>query len=102
MKSDATDSEAENQPAQSLDLTRLSRAGALTVLASVAAVLAIRTWRKTAAGVLLISFAPDIALIMMHVPGAGWPEACALMSMHVAVWAICVTILPRLVTTKSS
>jgi hypothetical protein len=32
--------------------------------------------------------------------GEGWPEACALMTMHVVVWAICVTLLPSLATTK--
>jgi hypothetical protein len=29
--------------------------------------------------------------------GGGWPEACGLMAMHVAVWAICVTLLPAAV-----
>ena len=62
----------------------------------------IRTYRQVAAGVLLISFAPDVAIATGHLLGAGWPEAFALMSMHVAVWAICVTILPRLVAAKSS
>jgi hypothetical protein len=62
----------------------------------------IPTFRKIAAGVLLVSFAPDIAIAMRHVSGAGWPEAFALMSMHVAVWAICITMLPRLVASKSS
>ena len=57
---------------------------------------------RVAAGVLLISFAPDVALATGQMHGAGWPEAFALMSMHVAVWAICVTILPRLVVAKSS
>ena len=138
-----------DQPAR-LDFTRFPRAGLLTALASVAAVLLIRivavailhppasfqpltlfipiidtaigvwgavfvfwkigyysgdpirTYRKVAAGVLLISFAPDIAIATQHMLGAGWPEAFALMSMHVAVWAICVTILPRLVAAKSS
>lgn len=32
--------------------------------------------------------------------GGGWPEAFALMTMHVAVWAICATFLPWLVLTK--
>jgi hypothetical protein len=62
----------------------------------------VRTFRKLAAGVLLVSFAPDIAIPMQHVPGAGWPEASALMSMHLGVWAICITLLPRLVASKSS
>jgi hypothetical protein len=62
----------------------------------------ISTFRKIAAGVLLVSFAPDIAIPMRHIPGAGWPEAFVLMSMHVAVWAICITMLPRFVALKSS
>ena len=62
----------------------------------------LRTYRMVAAGVLVISFAPDIAMATGHMMGAGWPEASALMSMHVAVWAICVTILPRLVAVRSS
>ena len=32
--------------------------------------------------------------------GGGWPEACALMAMHVAVWTICVTLLPWLAIAK--
>jgi hypothetical protein len=138
-----------NQPAQ-LVFARFPRAGLLTALASVAAVLLIRIvavailhppasfqpltllppiidtaigvwgavfvfwqigwysakpirmYRKVAAGVLLISFAPDVAIAIGHMQDAGWPEAFALMSMHVAVWAICGTILPRLVAVKSS
>jgi hypothetical protein len=55
-----------------------------------------REYRSLAAKVLLVSFAPDIALAVMHGFGGGWPEALALMAMHVAVWAICVTVLPAL------
>jgi len=61
----------------------------------------IHTYRKVALGVLLVSFAPDVALAAEHWLGFGWPEAFALMSMHVAVWAICVTMLPGLVVTKN-
>ena len=32
--------------------------------------------------------------------GGGWPEAWALMMMHVVVWAICAGLLPALATTK--
>jgi uncharacterized membrane protein YhaH (DUF805 family) len=60
----------------------------------------IRTYRRVAAVVLLISFAPDVAIAAARWQDAGWYEAFALMSMHVAVWAICVTILPRLVVVK--
>jgi len=55
-----------------------------------------------AAGVLLLSFAPDVALVTQHLPGAGWPEAFALMSMHIVVWAICLTMLPGLVAAKGA
>ncbi len=55
-----------------------------------------REYRSLAAKVLIVSFAPDVALAVMHGFGGGWPEAFALMTMHVAVWAICVTMLPAL------
>jgi hypothetical protein len=55
-----------------------------------------REYRSLAAKVLIVSFAPDVALAVMHGFGGGWPEALALMAMHVAVWAICVTMLPAL------
>ena len=55
-----------------------------------------REYRSLAAKVLIISFAPDVALAVMHGFGGGWPEAFALMAMHIAVWAICVTMLPAL------
>jgi hypothetical protein len=56
----------------------------------------LREWRSLAAKVLVISFVPDVALAVMHGFGGGWPEAFALMAMQVAVWAICVTMLPAL------
>lgn len=55
-------------------------------------------YRSLAWKVLLFSFVPDIALATLHWFGGGWPEALALMTMHIAVWAICVTMLPALVT----
>jgi hypothetical protein len=55
-----------------------------------------RDYRSLTAKVLIVSFAPDVALAVMHGFGGGWPEAFALMAMHVAVWAICVTMLPAL------
>jgi hypothetical protein len=56
-----------------------------------------REYRSLAAKVLLVSFAPDVALAALHWFGGSWPEAFALMAMHVAVWAICVVTLPVLV-----
>ena len=58
-------------------------------------------YRALALKALAISLLPDVALAMLHGFGGGWPEALALMTMHVAVWAICVTILPGLVAAKS-
>ena len=60
----------------------------------------IRTWRRVSAVVLLLSFVPCILLAISHIMGAGWPAACALMTMHVVVWAICAALLPWLATTK--
>jgi hypothetical protein len=59
-------------------------------------------YRALAAKALAVSLFPDIALAIGHWFGGGWSEAFALMTMHVAVWAICVTILPGLVTTKGA
>jgi hypothetical protein len=60
----------------------------------------IRDFRRLARVILLISFLPDILLALTHAFGGGWPEALALMSMHVAVWAICVTMLPAAVVVR--
>ena len=54
----------------------------------------VREFRGLAWKVLLVSFGPDIGLATQHWFGGGWPEAVALMFMHIAVWAVCVTILP--------
>lgn len=59
----------------------------------------VREYRALAAKVLVVSFVPAIALAVLHGFGGGWPEALALMAMHVAVWAICVTLLPALTMT---
>jgi hypothetical protein len=60
----------------------------------------VRTWRRVAAVVLILSFAPNILFAVSHMMGGGWPEAFALMAMHAAVWAVCVTLLPSLAITK--
>ena len=59
-----------------------------------------RTWQLVAATALIVSFIPDVLLAISHDMGGGWPEAYALMAMHVVVWAICVTILPGMALTK--
>ena len=60
----------------------------------------VRTWRRASAVVVILSFAPCLLLAISHIMGGGWPEAFALMTMHVVVWAICATLLPSLATTK--
>ena len=37
---------------------------------------------------------------IIGVIGARWSEACALMTIHVVVWALCVTLLPALAITR--
>ena len=79
--------------------TVLGCLGAILVFASMASV---RTYRRVAAVVLVLSFAPDVLLATSHEMGGGWTEAFFLMIMHVVVWAICVTLLPGLSMTSSS
>ena len=56
----------------------------------------IAEYRRLALRLLIVSFAPDILIAVRHL-GGGWPEALTLMTMHVAVWAICITMLPAAV-----
>ncbi len=77
--------------------TILGCLGAILVFASMASV---RAYRRVAAVVLVLSFAPDVLLATSHEMGGGWPEAFFLMIMHVVVWAICVTLLPGLSMTR--
>jgi hypothetical protein len=55
-----------------------------------------RTYRRVAAVALVVSFVPDVLLAESHDMGGGWPEAYALMIMHVVVCVVCVTLLPGL------
>ena len=59
---------------------------------------AVRTWRRVATVVLILSFTPDVLLATSH--SASWSEACALMTMHLVVWALCVMLLPALAITR--
>jgi hypothetical protein len=61
----------------------------------------VRTFRLVAAVALLISFVPDILLAVSHSYGGGWPEALALMVMHVVAWAVTVTLLIRLTAVET-
>jgi hypothetical protein len=62
----------------------------------------IRTFRTVAAVVLLLSFVPVVLLAIWHSFGGGWPEALALMSMHVVAWAVTVSMLMRLTTVQTA
>lgn len=62
----------------------------------------VRLWRYVATAVLVLSFIPDVLVATSRSMGGGWPEACALMIMHIVVWAICITLLPALAITTPS
>ncbi len=72
--------------------------GAVLVFALVARYAAnpSRTYQIIAFVFLLLSFLPDIGYPQSHMRGANWPNAIALMSMHVVAWGICVSILSKL------
>ena len=57
----------------------------------------IRAFRITSVVVLLFSVLP-ILIIIQEPMGGGWPEALALMTMHIAAWAVTVTMLTKLTT----
>ncbi len=77
--------------------------GAVLVFALVArfAKNPIRLYQIIALVFLLISFLPDIGFAQSSMPGANWPNAIALMVMHVTAWAIGVTMLAKLSTLDS-
>lgn len=56
----------------------------------------IRSYQVLALIVLVLSFFPDAAFATAPMPGANWPDAIALMVMHVAAWAITVSMLSKL------
>jgi hypothetical protein len=76
--------------------TALLVSGAVLVFAIVCreAIYPLRTYRKIALVVLLVSFIPDVAAAMFS--AFGWPLATVFMVMHVAAWVPCVTILTKL------
>jgi hypothetical protein len=53
----------------------------------------VRTFKRLALVVLLVSFIPNVA---MALSGAGWSPMIALMAMHILAWAVTVTMLTRL------
>jgi len=74
-------------------------AAAVIVFAVVAATARqpLRLYHRIAFVALIISFIPDL-LLPGRWPGATWPIASALMTMHVAAWWVTVTMLTRLTT----
>lgn len=60
----------------------------------------VRIWRRISGIILILSLLPCLFIGASHSMGGRWPEVCALMAMHVVVWAICATLLPSLATTK--
>ena len=72
--------------------------GAVLVFALVSrfAATPIRTYQIIAFVFLLISFLPDIGFARSPMPGANWPNAIALMIMHIVAWGICVSMLSKL------
>ena len=72
--------------------------GAVLVFALVSRFTAnpIRTYQIIAFVFLLISFLPDIGFARSPMPGANWPNALALMIMHIVAWGICVSMLSKL------
>jgi hypothetical protein len=61
-----------------------------------------RTWQIIAFIALLLSFLPEVAWAQSGMPGTNWPNAIALMLMHVVAWVFCVTLLPKLSAERSS
>ena len=81
-----------NEPAI---VTTVLVAAAVVVFAALgnASMSPVRTFKRLALVVLLVSFIPNVT---MALSGAGWPPMLALMAMHVAAWSVTVTMLTRL------
>src|SRR5690349_9621508 len=86
----------------SISLTVVFCTAAVIVFALVArfAKNPVRTYLIISSIFLVISFLPDIAVVSMPMPGAGWPYSITLMIMHIVAGFITVYMLIRL--TKSS
>jgi hypothetical protein len=56
----------------------------------------VRTFRRTAFVALILSCVPDAALGFGLIRGEGWPLAIVFTLMHIAAWAVTVTMLTRL------
>ena len=82
----------------SISLTVVFCAAAVIVFALVAryAKNPVRTYVIISSIFLVISFLPDIAVVSMPIPGAGWPYSITLMIMHVVAGFITVFMLIKL------
>jgi hypothetical protein len=58
----------------------------------------LRKYRQIAAAALLVSFLPNVAAGLLMRPAVDWPSMMVLMGMHVAAWAVTVSMLTRLTT----
>lgn len=78
--------------------TAILTTGAVLIFGAMAGAAAtpIRTFRRTAAVVLVLSLIPPIAAAFGRSWGGNWANTFALVLMHLAAWAVCVTMLTRL------
>ena len=78
--------------------TAILTTGAVLVFGAMASSAAapIRTFRRTASVVLLLSLVPAVATTFSSAWGGSWVNAMALVIMHVAAWAVCVWMLTTL------
>jgi hypothetical protein len=78
--------------------TAILTTGAVLVFGAMAGAAAtpIRTFRRTATVVLVLSLSPPIATAFATSWGGNWANTLALIVMHLVAWAVCVTMLTRL------
>jgi hypothetical protein len=78
--------------------TAILTTGAVLVFGAMASSAArpIRTFRRTATVVLLLSMVPAVATAFSSAWGGNWGNAVALAIMHVAAWVVCVWMLTTL------
>jgi hypothetical protein len=60
-----------------------------------------RTFRRLAFAALVVSCLPDVAIGFRVIGGEGWPLAVVFIVMHIAAWAVTVSLLARLTSTES-
>jgi hypothetical protein len=75
--------------------TAITTTGAVLVFGAMASSAAtpIKTFRRTATIVLILSLVPAGATAFSRAWGGSWVNAAALATMHVAAWAVCVSML---------